>query len=119
MLYRIASQLINVHCEERLQHHFAPLHAYMVEEEAQHEAVQIDLIRYVFPDRMIPRHTDDYSGFLTRKSSDPEKDDFIFCFREGRLLYGMQKEPDGTYHVYIHSQASISCRTAIQYALLL
>lgn len=79
----------------------------------------VTLFNYKLPKKHIPEYEDNYSGFLTHKSIDSSKDDFIFCFREGKLLFGIQREQNSSYSAYIHSQYAISCKTAVQYAILL
>lgn len=119
MYYHIATMLLHVTGEEKCLNSLGTLAPYQCEVDSTHTALHVDMLCYKFPDRQIPPHDSDYSGFLTRESSDPDKESFIFCIREGQLLFGLQKEKDGHYNAYIHSQTTISCKTVLQYVLLL
>lgn len=119
MFYQIASQYLHIDCPPDLSFCLQSLFPYETLDYKKNAVIQIEIIRFHFPNRLIPDHSNNYSGFLTHTSKDPDKESFVFCFRDGSLLYGMQKEKNGVYHVYIHSHSVISCKSAIQYILLL
>lgn len=119
MYYRIASMLLHVTGDDKCLNALNTLSRYQCAEAVEQPDLHVDIMRFKFAERQIPSHDPDYSGFLTRESADPDKSCFIFCFREGALLFGLQQEKDGRYNAYIHSQTSISSKTALQYVLLL
>ena len=119
MYYQIASMLLQVTGDEKCLNALSTLVPYQCAEVSQEPNLRVDMLRFRFLDRQIPPHAPDDSGFLTHVSTDPDKSAFIFCFREGSLLFGLQQEKDGHYNAYIHAQTTVSCKTVLQYVLLL
>lgn len=61
-----------------------------------------------------------FNGFINKQSFIiNNKDPFLFCYREGNLLFGLQHELTGEYNAYICSSPAIAEKTALQYATLL
>lgn len=116
MAYQIAGIVFEAPMDITIKDYLSELYEYA---NSSNPSINIDLHRFALPKDRIPQHEQNYSGFLTRKGREAGKPAFIFCFREGKLLYGMQPETNGAYNAYIHSQPFISAKTAVQYALLL